>query len=57
MGNAEDICCHAGLRGRDDLGGRLGVELADQRSEGGRVEAVHRGSRRRELHGMTPLGG
>ena len=57
MGDAYDIRCYAGPRGREDLGGRLGVELADQRSEACRVEVVHCGSRRRELHGMAPLGG
>ena len=57
MCDADDIRCHAGPRGREDLGGRLGVELADQRSQAGRVEVVHGGPRRRELHGMTPLGG
>jgi hypothetical protein len=57
MGDAHDIRCHARPRGREDLGGRLGVEPADQRSQAGRVEVVYGGPRRRELHGMTPLGG
>ena len=57
MGDADDSRCHAGPRGREDLGGRLGVELADQRSERGRVEVVHGGSWGGELDGVTALGG
>ena len=57
MGGADHVGGDAGSGGGEDLGGRLGVEPADQRGEPGRVEVVHGRPWGGELHGMTPLGG
>ena len=41
LGDVDDTRCHTGPCGRENLGGRLGVELADQRCEAGGVEVVY----------------
>ena len=57
MGGADDIRGDARARGGENLGCRLGVKSADQRSEPARVEAMHSGPWGGQLHVMTPFGG
>jgi hypothetical protein len=57
MADSQHLCSKVWGLGGKHLGGRFGFETADQFGEATCIEQVHRRTRRRELDGMTALGG